>query len=103
MPKRTKQEKIMAQYRKRLKLIQQLQEPDRKMEVRNVKQDYEDESEKTLQTSHITPPASNFQSHTSYFVNDLKRSLIFIVSIIALEIAVYFGTINNYFKFLRLN
>ena len=106
MPKKTKQEKIIAQYRKRLKLLEQLQGTNKKLEVRDKKPDDDIRSKKDkipspnsaiqLPTSNLTPPLRE------YFIHDLKKSLIFILAIIALEIAVYFGTISNYFKNLKL-
>jgi len=99
MPKKTKKEKIISEYRKRIRLLQQYSSP---------------ESTQTLSptVSEVKKPANNHQQTTveihvdekelqlkTFFFKDLKRSALFISLIIALEIIIYFGTISNYFKF----
>ncbi len=84
MPKKTKREKILAEYRRRLKLL-------------------------TTPTVAALPIARTEKKEpiieteadsliTSYFKKDFKKSLFLIAIVITLEISLYFATINNYLK-----
>ncbi len=72
MPKKTRKEKILAAYRKRLSV-----------------------SEQPLKIE----PSNEEKQITNYFFFDLKKSLILIAIVITLEISLYFATINHYLKF----
>lgn len=97
MPKKTKHEKILAKER-RLKLLQKLYSSETSAQTVHVKK-------QSISLSHATVTKSLSQEREDdlkarrYFLSDFKRSLAFITFVIALEIAVYFGTINNYLKF----
>ncbi|OGK18685.1 hypothetical protein A3G67_02335 [Candidatus Roizmanbacteria bacterium RIFCSPLOWO2_12_FULL_40_12] len=97
MPKKTKHEKNLARERKRLRLLQNLQQP----ETVAVREQINVEKAPAIEplASRDTKPNSEEKVLLQHFKRDFKKSLVLIVSIIALEIAVYFGTINNYFKF----
>ena len=82
MPKKTKKEKIIAEYHRKLKLLQN--QPIRIVEKRE-----KEESEKIIEE----PPTNN-----KFFLIDLKKSIFLTVAIIALEILFYFATIKNYLK-----
>jgi len=69
MPKKTKKEKLLTDYRKRIKLISSHSPPRPAVAADNI-----------------------FDSHI-YFRQDLRKSLILIVGIITLEIALYFARI----------
>ncbi len=97
MPKKTRKEKIIAEYRKRMKLLQQMNLTS--PENINLQAEVTDKQ-------IVTPPAKlqemaaeekTDQSKKIFFIQDLKKSLLFIVIIITLEITIYFGTISKYF------
>ncbi len=98
MPKKTKREKILAKERHRLRLLQelQLQQIPHSRESSSIKQTI---PEKTQVAQSPMPETGEEKSFRQYFLEDFKKSLLLIGFVIALEIAVYFGTINNYFKF----
>lgn len=86
MPKKTRREKILAKERK-LKVLQSLLAPTRIMSP---------DQEKASSSQDVrTSTSENDQNRTfkNYFIADLKKSLFYIGIIIALEIAMYFGTI----------
>ncbi len=88
MPKKTRKEKILALYRKKLRLLERptpvpMAEPKPKIKVTNDNMELSDE-EKQI---------------THYFSVDLKKSLILIAIVITLEISLYFATIKHYLKF----
>jgi len=92
MPKKTKKEKIIADYRKKLKLIEQnstISAPSVSSFSRPVIQ----------QVSPKVNPRPNTENMLVYFKKDFRKSLILIAGIIGLEICLYFATINQYFKF----
>ncbi len=96
MPKRTKREKIIAEYRKRMRLLQQMNLSS----VQSVQKEEQTEENKPLSQS-LPPAGDSSEAVKKFFIGDLKKSFIFIIIIIALEIIVYFGTISKYFGFLR--
>ncbi len=93
MPKKTRRAKILAKER-RLRLLQNTPSPA----LTQVKTKQEEpEANRSLPTP--TAPNSVYDETRGYFISDFKKSLLYIGIVIALEIVVYFGTINNYFKF----
>ncbi|MBI5127530.1 hypothetical protein HZA76_03705 [Candidatus Roizmanbacteria bacterium] len=76
MSKKTKKEKIIAAYRKQLRHLRESQP------VLPIKKD-----SPVVVAKVVTQPK---QTLPNYFFVDFKKSLIFIVLIIALEIALYF-------------
>jgi len=102
MPKKTKQEKIIAEYRKKLKLLQQNSISLPQIEKKPITQKIDNHvltpkpHETLISTDQKT--YSELQVAKTNFVADFKKSLLLTVAIIALEIFLYFATINHYFK-----
>lgn len=94
MPKKTKKEKILAEYRRRLKLLQ-LNQPNQLQEITPVINTVSNESIEKKE-----PIIGNEEDAliTSYFKKDFKKSLFLITIVITLEISLYFATINNYLR-----
>lgn len=92
MPKKTKKQKIIAAYRKKIKLLQNtIPQPlpsTPAIEVRTT-QPPEQPKEKT-----ILPETQSF----NFFISDFKKSLLLSFTIIALEIIFYSARIYNYLK-----
>jgi hypothetical protein len=90
MPKKTKKEKIIAAYRKQLKLLQTKSpgeitgESKKSNDIRVEKKDNEIVSEE-----NITPTSEENRTKLA-FTADLKKSLFLISCVIALEIGLYF-------------
>lgn len=80
MPRKTKKEKIIAFYRRKLKLLGETKEP----------LPFKEEARPAQTPTEITAP---------YFLSDLQKSLLLAAVVIALEISLYFVTISNYLKF----
>ncbi len=94
MPKKTKKEKIIAAYRKRLKLLEEQQ----------IEPQTFPKKEEEIVISEVKPDLTKEdQTISHYFKSDLKKSLILIGFIIALEIFLYFATIKHYLGFLVRN
>jgi len=101
MPKKTRKEKIIAEYRKRLKLLQLNQNnasyipsvPEKPIESSTLSQKPE-----TIQKKEKTYGNEEDSLITSYFKKDFQKSLLLIAIVITLEISLYFATINNYLK-----
>lgn len=91
MPHKTKQEKIIAEYRKRLKLFQEGQQP--KQEVTVVPKE-----PATIPQKQIEREGEEDAVISSYFKKDFTKSLILIAIVITLEISLYFARINNYLR-----
>jgi len=89
MPKKTKKEKILAKYRKKLKLLKKTSVFTPKQQLIIKKE------EKILNKSPISSQTKiinkkdNFISY--YFVSDLKKSLFISFLLIVLEIFLYFA------------
>lgn len=92
MPKKTKKEKIIALYRKKLKLLKEIQPT---ISLNQTKKN----EEKNPPTTIINKPKlkitleqnQNKEEKTSdFFLKDLKKSLILTGLMIALEIFIYF-------------
>ena len=91
MPKKTKKEKIIAAYRNKLRIL------------------YSTQPVITEKTPNATAPeqsgkedfilSEQDKTTTTFFMGDFKKSILLILGIIALEIILYFATINNYLKF----
>lgn len=91
MPKKTKKQKIIAQYRKKIKLLETKADLSPAVKIPNKKQPKEQETIKTT-------GADDSGKIADFFIRDLKKSLFLSFAIIALEIILYFATINNYLK-----
>ncbi len=95
MPKKTKKEKIIAAYRKRLKLLEEQQTFTSKPLAEE-----QPKKEEKITISQVQPDLTKEDMTIShYFRSDLKKSLILIGFIIALEIFLYFATIKHYLGF----
>jgi len=97
MPKKSKKEKIIATYHRKIKLIN-LQTPVALVEKSS-----------SLKTELEIAPKKNFELDSKndykedkiikdFFFTDLKKTLFLIFSIIVLEFGLYFVSINNYLK-----
>jgi hypothetical protein len=89
MPKKTKKEKIIAEYHRKLKLLQNQSPKDYQQPIKVVEEIEKEEPEKIIDK----PPTNN-----KFFLIDFKKSIFLTVAIIALEILFYFATIKNYLK-----
>lgn len=94
MPKKTRQQKIQAQERRQLQYQQILQETP--IVERN--QTKSTKNQAPHQSIIKEPEISSGEDRTlrTYFMGDVRKSLILITGIIALEFIIYFGTINKY-------
>ncbi len=84
MSKKTKKEKIIAAYRKKLRLLERSSIESRMTKEKNVI---------PAKTGiHQTPEVKKTEQETRpvFFFVDFRKSLIFVALIIALEIALYF-------------
>ncbi len=101
MPKKTRQEKVLSAQRKKIKLLEQLIQTRSVDTVspaspKNVSASPTPEkSEKILEK---LPVDEKDLALKNFFIKDLKKSLLLIILIITLEIIIYSGTINNYFR-----
>ncbi len=92
MPQKTKKEKIIAEYRRRLQILQEHRVTVQKSEPTTLSS----QSKPVLPEMAMQPKDDSLI--VSYFKNDFKKSLYLIAAVIALEILLYFASINNYFK-----
>lgn len=87
MAKKTRKEKIIAQYRRKLQLLET--RSDNKISPPVV--------DEPVKTKHVISQPINLseddQATKKYFISDFKKSLIIIVTVIALEISLYFVTL----------
>ena len=102
MPKKTKKQKIIAQYRKKIKLLETSKIPTEVKTSQPIisapsKKIFEEKpSDKVINQESEINNEDNLL--TNYFVTDLKKSIWLSFLIIALEIIFYFATIYNYLK-----
>jgi len=99
MPKKTKKQKIIAQYRKKIKLLetQSVQPHPPTVKKTSVVK------EQNPQVNTKVPATETFDKQAAdrlaiFFVSDFKKSLLLTLAIITLEILFYFATIRNYLK-----
>jgi len=88
MPKKTKKQKILAEYRKKIKLLQQ--------EIIFVsKTETKKENKTTSPNQKILSleKKEEIKALSSYFLQDLKLSLLISFFLIALEILLYFAKV----------
>ena len=84
MPKKTRKEKIIAQYRKQLQMIKS--QTPAVINITDVKSDIKEISTKTENTnSEILPKVS------PYFYGDLKKSILLIMFILIIETGLFFS------------
>ena len=92
MTKKTKEEKKIADYRRKLKFLHQSTETEITDGAKQA--DVISKSEAKVKTSDFT----GNQSKREFFIKDLKKSLLIIFLIITLEIVIYFARIKDYLK-----
>lgn len=92
MPKKTKKEKIIALYRKKLKLLHEKQVNVSINKITKIEEeDFHPGIEKNAKPKVISEQHQNKQEkNTDFFLQDLKKSLILTGVVIALEIFLYF-------------
>lgn len=93
MPKKTKKEKIIAEYHRKLKLLE-TQSPSVYQQPMKVVEKVVEKIEKEEPEKIIEEQPEN----NKFFMIDFKKSIFLTISIIALEILFYFATIKNYLK-----
>ena len=91
MPKKTKKEKIIAIYRNKLRILHSTQPTIPEKVLQKAVPERSNEEHFILSEQDKTTAA--------FFIADFKKSMFLILGIIALEIILYFATINNYLKF----
>jgi hypothetical protein len=81
MPKKTKKEKLLARYHKKLRLLENREIPVSKIET-NVK---------VIEpsTNKIKPTVA--EPVNEYFFSDLKKSILLIILILGIEVSLYFA------------
>jgi hypothetical protein len=99
MPKKTKKEKLLTLYRKRIRLLENKREvafptaspatpsPVPSIPVSSVQKPAAEKEVDAAKTGTISPEQKQLDQ---YFFSDLKKSLILITLIIGLEISLYF-------------
>jgi hypothetical protein len=92
MSKKTKRQKVIAAYRNKLRLLQK----DQQSEI--VTQQEKPLEKQTLNDLPKPNVSADLMLYRTYFLNDFRKSILFIGIILALEIVLYYGTINNYLK-----
>ena len=75
MPKKTKREKILASYHKKLRLLENRQAITSPVQIKNIN----------------TPVPIIIEPVNQYFFSDLKKSLLLITLIIGVEVGLYFA------------
>lgn len=90
MPKKTKKEKLLAAYRKQLRQLKENKNLSNS-EVPAVEEIKEKPVEKKVDLKKNNEQISEDIVLSKYFYMDFRKSLVFIVLIIALEIGLYFA------------
>ncbi len=83
MPKKTKKEKLLASYHKKLRLLENRQATVSPIQAKIVIEEKIPIVENKIKTEISEPP--------KYFFSDLKKSLLLIVLILGLEVSLYFA------------
>jgi hypothetical protein len=92
MPKKTKEQKILAQYRKKLRLLQ----PSPSISNPEQNNIHSNKTKAVLIESKVFPATQEENFMRRFFFTDLKKSLILIIIVIGLEILFYFVSIKGY-------
>jgi len=111
MPKKTKKQKIIAQYRKKIKLLETTLANPQFLSTKNnqipsketvmVKKGTTNQTITSTREDLLVVNRANDDSSSKqrfFFIHDFKKSLLLTLGIITLEIIFYFATINNYLK-----
>jgi hypothetical protein len=94
MPKKTKKEKLLARYHKKLRLLENRQMTTPYVQEENILKKTPKAIEDLTKVS--IAPATEVTTHkekdlNQYFFSDLRKSLLLIVTIIGVEIGLYFA------------
>ena len=89
MTKKTREEKIIAAKRKKLKLLKQQKRTE------NLNQQTPEVTPNILKPPEKVKETGEDHLRRTYFIKDLKKSLLIILLISALEIIIYFARINR--------
>ncbi len=93
MPKKTKKQKIISEYRKKIKLFSNFSNIEKKEKENNLKIENKKKQIKNLQLSSYNDTESLDNLNKQYFLKDFKKSIILIIFIITIEIALYFANL----------
>ena len=91
MPKKTKKEKLLARYHKKIRLLENKEAVNSPVQVKvpaNVS--IHPINSKTI-TSISEPLIQEQKQENKYFFSDLRKSLFLVVLIVGLEISLYFA------------
>jgi hypothetical protein len=95
MPKKTKKEKILAEYRKKIKFLKKQLEIKDYPKISTPKIPFKQEEKKIYDNIQSNPSKTIKENYNSlirhYFFNDLKFSFLLSFLLIALEIFLYFA------------
>jgi hypothetical protein len=91
MSRKTKKEKIIADYRKRLKLFSQNQNSPVVIENKQIQPN----QKKIARPDKLNRPPSSDIEKNRFFIKDFRKSIFIISLIITLEIVLYFARINR--------
>jgi len=81
MPKKTKKEKILAMYHKKLRLLENKQVISSSVEIKT--------PEIISETPFVKETAVEVKEPPKYFFSDLKKSLLLIILIVGVEVGLY--------------
>lgn len=90
MPKKTKKEKLLARYHKKIRLLENKQTIVTPIETKKPISPTTSPDNNKTKSAIIEPLAQEYSQSNEYFFSDLKKSLLLITFIIGLEISLYF-------------
>lgn len=91
MPKKTKKEKLLARYHKKLRLLENRQTVNPPVQAKIINEVSMPPVESKIKTPINEPLTQEHKQLDQYFFSDLKKSLLLITLIIGLEISLYFA------------
>ena len=91
MPKKTKKEKMLARYHKKLRLLENRQTVSSPIQAKIINEASMPPAESKVKTLINEPLIQELKNFNQYFFSDLKKSLLLITLIIGLEISLYFA------------
>lgn len=89
MPKKTKKQKIIAQYRKKIKLLSKISNFSKDSSLKP--KDKKNEEEKNFQPTKNNNNNKEILLNQKHFSEDLKKSLLISFLIIMIEVLLYFA------------
>jgi len=90
MPKKTKKEKLLARYHRKIRLLENKQTIVSSVQPKVLNEISIPPVENKTKTPISEPLVQELKNTNQYFFSDLKKSLLLIVLIIGLEISLYF-------------